>query len=213
MSQPIRLKTPLSDEDVEKLKIGDRVLIQGVIYTGRDAAHKRLIDLLKEGKSGKYVRWCGIRIIRDFNKLIFEQAKSVQKSPKFNLTLPVPGEVKLAHTNSVFRATFNVGALSTQILNRWELFLTEEELRTGLQIRNWQPGDSYLPQGTSSPKKLKELFTRGKIPKDLRLSWPVVTLSDQIVFAKDFPVSVDMIRRQVDGLYKAVIVEERMVET
>ncbi len=50
MTEPIRLKTPLSDEDVRRLKIGDRVLINGVIYTGRDAAHKRLSDLLKEGK-------------------------------------------------------------------------------------------------------------------------------------------------------------------
>src|SRR4030067_3110397 len=51
MSQTIRLKTPLSDADVEKLKAGDKVLITGVIYTGRDAAHKRLFDLLQEGKS------------------------------------------------------------------------------------------------------------------------------------------------------------------
>ena len=51
MSQPIRLKTPLTDGDVEKLKAGDKVLITGVIYTGRDAAHKRLFDLLKEGKA------------------------------------------------------------------------------------------------------------------------------------------------------------------
>jgi fumarate hydratase subunit beta len=51
MSKPLRLKTPLNDEDVEKLKIGDRVLINGIIYTGRDAAHKRLFDLLKEGKA------------------------------------------------------------------------------------------------------------------------------------------------------------------
>jgi len=50
MSEPIRLKTPLKDADVEKLKAGDKVLITGVIYTGRDAAHKRLFDLLKEGK-------------------------------------------------------------------------------------------------------------------------------------------------------------------
>lgn len=50
MADPIRLRPPLSDEDVEKLKIGDRVLISGVIYTGRDAAHKRLFDLIKEGK-------------------------------------------------------------------------------------------------------------------------------------------------------------------
>jgi fumarate hydratase subunit beta len=50
MSQPIRLETPLSNEDVERLKIGDRVLLSGVVYTGRDVAHKRLFDLLKEGK-------------------------------------------------------------------------------------------------------------------------------------------------------------------
>lgn len=50
MTEPIRLKTPLTDKDVGKLKIGDRVLLNGVIYTGRDAAHKRLSDLLKEGK-------------------------------------------------------------------------------------------------------------------------------------------------------------------
>ena len=50
MSEPIRLRTPLSDKDVERLKTGDRVLITGVIYTGRDAAHKRLFDLLRDGK-------------------------------------------------------------------------------------------------------------------------------------------------------------------
>ncbi len=50
MSGVIRLKTPLADADVKKLKAGDKVLLNGVIYTGRDAAHKRLFDLLKEGK-------------------------------------------------------------------------------------------------------------------------------------------------------------------
>jgi len=46
MSQIITLTTPLSDQDVEQLAVGDTVLVNGVIYTGRDAAHKRLIDLL-----------------------------------------------------------------------------------------------------------------------------------------------------------------------
>ncbi len=50
MNELIRLKTPLTDLDVERLKIGDRVLLNGIIYTGRDAAHKRLFDLLKEKK-------------------------------------------------------------------------------------------------------------------------------------------------------------------
>jgi len=46
----IRLKTPLTDKDVEKLQIGDKVLRTGVIYTGRDAVHKRLFDLIEAGK-------------------------------------------------------------------------------------------------------------------------------------------------------------------
>jgi fumarate hydratase subunit beta len=46
----IKLTTPLSDEDLEKLKVGDKVLISGIIFTGRDAAHKRLIELLDAGK-------------------------------------------------------------------------------------------------------------------------------------------------------------------
>ncbi|NIA23710.1 MAG: Fe-S-containing hydro-lyase [Proteobacteria bacterium] len=45
-----RLETPLKDEDVEKLEIGDTVYLSGVIYTARDAAHKRLVDLIKKGK-------------------------------------------------------------------------------------------------------------------------------------------------------------------
>jgi fumarate hydratase subunit beta len=50
MSKQIRLTTPLSDGDVENLKIGDKVLLNGVLLTGRDAAHKRLFDLIKNGK-------------------------------------------------------------------------------------------------------------------------------------------------------------------
>ena len=42
--------TPLSDEDVESLKAGDRVRISGVIYTARDAAHGRLFPLLQKNE-------------------------------------------------------------------------------------------------------------------------------------------------------------------
>ncbi len=41
---------PFTDEQVEKLRIGDTVLLSGVIYTGRDAAHKRMVDALDRGE-------------------------------------------------------------------------------------------------------------------------------------------------------------------
>ena len=42
----ISINTPLTDEVLEELKIGDKVLISGVIYSARDAAHKRLVELI-----------------------------------------------------------------------------------------------------------------------------------------------------------------------
>ena len=46
----IKLTPPLSEEDVRGLKVGDEVLISGTIYTARDAAHKRLVELLESGE-------------------------------------------------------------------------------------------------------------------------------------------------------------------
>ena len=46
----ISLTTPLTRADVRKLRAGDSCLISGVIYTARDAAHKRLCELVDQGK-------------------------------------------------------------------------------------------------------------------------------------------------------------------
>ena len=50
MTEVIRLETPLTHEKVAQLKAGDNVLISGVIYTGRDAAHKKMIEALASGE-------------------------------------------------------------------------------------------------------------------------------------------------------------------
>ena len=60
-----RLKTPLSEGDVRRLRVGDIVYLSGVIYTARDAAHRRIIEYVREGKrlpfdlSGGVVYHCG----------------------------------------------------------------------------------------------------------------------------------------------------------
>ena len=45
-SAPRRLTAPLTEADVYSLRVGDRVLLSGVVYTARDAAHKRLADAI-----------------------------------------------------------------------------------------------------------------------------------------------------------------------
>lgn len=50
MNEVARLSPPLKDADLERLFIGNRVLISGTIYAARDAAHKRLVQLISENK-------------------------------------------------------------------------------------------------------------------------------------------------------------------
>ena len=50
MSRTVSLTTQQLPELVGTLSAGDRVLLSGTIYTARDAAHKRLFQLLDEGK-------------------------------------------------------------------------------------------------------------------------------------------------------------------
>ena len=45
-----KIQTPLTREKVRELKAGDSCLITGTIYTARDAAHKRLCELVAQGK-------------------------------------------------------------------------------------------------------------------------------------------------------------------
>ena len=45
-----RIETPITREMARSLKSGDAVLLSGVIYTARDAAHKRLCELAAQGK-------------------------------------------------------------------------------------------------------------------------------------------------------------------
>jgi fumarate hydratase subunit beta len=50
MTEPIKITPPLSDDVVAKLKAGDRVEITGVIYTGRDMAHKYMVEGHQKGE-------------------------------------------------------------------------------------------------------------------------------------------------------------------
>ena len=44
-----KISTPLTEEITKTLRAGDSILLSGIVYTARDAAHGRLINLLDEG--------------------------------------------------------------------------------------------------------------------------------------------------------------------
>ncbi len=50
MNEPLKINMPLDNAAVESLTAGTQVLLSGIIYTARDAAHKRLCELIKKGE-------------------------------------------------------------------------------------------------------------------------------------------------------------------
>ncbi len=51
MSTEYKLQTPLTDKDIEQLRAGDKVLLSGLVYTARDAAHKKIVAALEQGEA------------------------------------------------------------------------------------------------------------------------------------------------------------------
>lgn len=48
-----RLKTPVSEEEVRKLRVGDIVYLDGILITGRDQVHRRALELAAKGEKDK----------------------------------------------------------------------------------------------------------------------------------------------------------------
>jgi fumarate hydratase class I len=65
----IKLKTPISEDDIRKLKVGDEVLLSGVIVTARDQAHKLMVDekpdFIREELKESVIYHCGPVVKKD----------------------------------------------------------------------------------------------------------------------------------------------------
>lgn len=84
----IRLNTPVSDETINRLKVGDKILISGKIYTGRDAVLPKICELIRSDSLQTY----GIDLQ---GSLIFHTAVSVAgvgptSSNKYEIESSIP---------------------------------------------------------------------------------------------------------------------------
>ena len=65
----IKLKTPISEEEIRKLKVGDEVLLSGIIVTARDQAHKLMVekkpDFIRPYLEGSVIYHCGPVVRRE----------------------------------------------------------------------------------------------------------------------------------------------------
>lgn len=149
----------------------------------------------------------GWRALRRRGRLEFESPSQGQAPSNHDFTYPVPcpGQVAVAETGTVFRAS--VGPLSAKNLGQ---AYDAARLPSLLQVRNWRPGDRFWPNHTRAPKKIKELLQERKIPPAERRTWPVVTVAgsgqEQVIWLRGFPPPEQWLA--VSGQEQGVVIEE-----
>ena len=130
----------------------------------------------------------GWRALRRHDRLQFEPPHAGQSTDVhgFIYSLSLPGEVAVAETGTIFRAT--VAPVSPELVGQ---AYDPVRLPPKLQVRNWRPGDRFWPGHTRAPRKIKELLQNRKVPLTQRRTWPVITSAasgnEEVIWVRGFP--------------------------
>lgn len=160
-----KIKTPISDEKIAKLKVGDKIAISGTIYTGRDAALPKLVKLINNEKTPFDLKGIAIMHTAVSNAGIAPTTSNKEEIESFIPILSENGvkihigkgslsdETKksLKKNNSIFVITPPVAALLTNCIISKECVAFEEEGIEAiykLKVENL-PGIVAISQGIS----------------------------------------------------------------
>ncbi len=108
-------------------------------------------------------------------------------SPDYVYILPAPGEVHITEIGLTVRCIRVPREFAKE--EAPESLLGLDLLGPELTVRNWRPGDRFLPVHSKSEEKLKRLFSEKHIPEKDRHSWPLVLCGSQVVWVQGFPVA------------------------
>jgi tRNA(Ile)-lysidine synthase len=118
---------------------------------------------------------------RTYERLIFKSGSPKKPSP-FQYVISKPGTFplkKIGRTLSIEEVT--VPRPHSPKSTRWTAYLDAKKIRYPLRVRNFRPGDRFVPLGMKGHKKIKDFFVDRKVPAAERHDTP-------IIFSEDTPV-------------------------
>jgi tRNA(Ile)-lysidine synthase len=98
----------------------------------------------------------------------------------FEYLLDVPGEVRIAETDAVLRASIVTGPERPLAAEGWDAVaaLQASAVSLPLTVRSRRPGDRFTPLGAPGRRSLQDLLVDRKVPRGERLGVPVVVDAD-----------------------------------
>ena len=164
-----------------------------------DSVHvDAILKLCKTEEGHDRVQVPGIDALRSFDRLRLTTPGKAAQTRHYvvdlalnqQITLPFQaGEIELRRSDSAAGIRANLReeiGLGLQLVDLDTKGLGLAEGATGLQVRNWEPGDEYRRFGHSHAEKVKTLFQEKRIYLWERRHWPVLELRGRIVWVKCF---------------------------
>jgi tRNA(Ile)-lysidine synthase len=167
---------------------------------------EQVIQFAAKGHSGRHLELPGgVRVVREFDRVVFRARKTAGRAKANVKILPQSRayeyEVRLPAAGSTTIAIPELGRSLCLKLIDWpkqerdtrcqEGVLDAERLSDPLLIRNWKPGDAYRPCGRRKARKLKRMFTEGRVAAAERVVWPVLTSAGKVAWADKMPPAAE----------------------
>lgn len=199
------LSTTLSVPELVSLPtaLARRVIRQAVQLTKGDLrqidfAHiERILGMARSQHGHDRVQVPGVDVLRSFDWIRLSRDLHAPVGFDLSISLQPPGSVELPDGSARITlqilekaaGTWSCGTVVAEL--DWERFASPHGALSGLQVRNWRPGDQYQRVGQSRKQKIKNLFQQARVPLWERWSWPIITYNDCIVWARRFGAAAE----------------------
>ncbi|HXN64641.1 MAG TPA: tRNA lysidine(34) synthetase TilS [Candidatus Acidoferrales bacterium] len=177
-----------------------------------------VIALAQTSQSGSRLELpAGIVVEKTFGELCFwrdaregkhaQTLTSKRRDFRYEVALQGLSDLAVDVTETGRRLRLKVIDWSTRQRDTYPYALDLDLLRTPLELRNWQPGDAYRPQGRLHQRKLKHLLRERRVALRERANWPVLTSAGSVAWTRGFPFAADFVANSRTRLGVLVIEE------
>ncbi len=124
----------------------------------------------------------GLIVCRIYENLVFKKGEG-RAVDVFSYPLDGPGTFYLESLDcTILLQELEKAELPNKYFSSWIAFLNVDQISYPLKIRNFQPGDRFIPFGMTGHKKLKDFFIDLKIPAVERAAIPILTNNDKPIW-------------------------------
>jgi tRNA(Ile)-lysidine synthase len=166
-----------------------------------DFSHvEKILEMARSPQGHARAHLPGVEVIRSLDWLRFALPGFTSRSKHdFSIPAQVPGSLELP--GSCTRITLQLlekpdspEAYATVVDDLdWQRVTVSEEAPSGLELRNWRPGDQYRRVGRSKQEKVKVLFQEARVPLWERRSWPIITYNGTILWVRRFGAAAEFV--------------------